>query len=86
MTEITCEDIHKIIDDAMKNRNRCVHIMITGEYTSISVNPIDNVGMRWIMDSKLGHYTCSKCGGHSNCADLYCSECGEQRTGIIKEN
>lgn len=83
--KLTNSDIHKIIDDAMKNKDRSVHILISSTYTSISVNPSDNDGMKWKRSSDGITYTCSMCGGTSLDPDMYCKWCGEQRTGIVNE-
>ena len=88
-TESKC-DIHKIIDDAMKKRDRYVHIFITGSSMSITVNPQDDDGMKWIVTGPNKPYgrtkcKCSRCGGESVTTDLYCKHCGEMRTGIIRE-
>lgn len=90
MVDITNNDIHKIIDDAMKKRDRYVHILITDSSTSVSVSPYDDDGMKWIeLSSNGGHYfcrrfRCSKCGAVENNPSVYCPNCGEQRTGIIE--
>ena len=83
--KLTNSDIHKIIDDAMKNRDRSVHILIAPTYTSISVSPSCDDGMKWKRSSDGTTYTCSMCGGTSPSPDMYCKCCGEQRTGIVNE-
>lgn len=83
---LTNNDIHKIIDDAMEKRDRTVSIFIMNESVSVNVKPVgEDDGMKWIEIHKdLAAYKCSECGGHSECADLYCRHCGAQRTGIIR--
>lgn len=80
---ISNNDIHKIIDDAMEKRDRTVHILIHSVGISINVSPSnENDGMKW-RQIEGGGYVCTDCGGVSLHGTMYCPNCGAQRTGYI---
>lgn len=84
-------DIHLLIDDAMEKKDRTVSIFITKNSTTINVYPNTDDGMKWIEHiryvnkNKKIEFECSKCGAFVVHPDLYCSHCGEMRTGIIED-
>lgn len=74
-------DIHKIIDDAMKKKDRTVSIYIWhGGGVSINIQPYETEPARWIYrpDEINYDFECSACGTLNDFESLYCPFCGEQ--------
>lgn len=84
-------DIHKIIDDAMEKKDRCVSIFISHIGTMVDVQPIDTHKPHWIprcaptdnpnlRGLRIG-YACSECGheiSYHRTPEPYCGCCGEK--------
>lgn len=77
--------INKIIDDAMKKKDREVNIFIGAFGTTIKVIPFEaEKDPHWIVELRNdGHmsgfpYRCSECGCQHNRITPYCPECGEK--------
>ena len=83
-------DVHKIINDAMLQRDRTVNIYICAHGTSVFISPIRTEDEpHWIVNNR-GQFTCSNCGhvARNNITTTYCPDCGEllHGLGIEKEN
>ena len=84
MMELTNKDIHKIIDDAMEKKDRCVSIFISNFGTTVHVDPFDNHKPHWIPKYQEGmgrwpaSYICSECGVEHKHIACYCGFCGEK--------
>ena len=76
-------DIQAIIDDAMKNKDRYVSILVTNEgHISVNVYPHDEEELCWIRDEKNDRFICPSCGRPSIYQTMYCPHCGEK----VKKN
>ena len=81
-------DIHKIIDDAMEKKDRCVSLYISESGVSVTVTPLEEP-THWEKivlsdDSLFGRvrYRCSNCKTITNYASHFCSACGEEMHGV----
>lgn len=73
-------DIHKLIDDAMEKKDRCLNIFITNVATSVYVYPCDDTEPKWT--EVTAGYVCSECGQFSGWDYPYCPTCGEKMHGV----
>ena len=91
-------DIHKIIDDAMKSKDRRVSIFMYKDNLSVNVEPINDSKPRWIVvpndvDGKtnkhprraLCKFRCSECNFISDYQTPHCPACGEKLAFYEKE-
>lgn len=86
-------NIHKIIDDAMEKKDRCVSVYISESGVSVTVTSLEEP-THWERivlsdDSLFGRvrYRCSNCKITGNYASHFCPACGEEMHGVkeVKE-
>ena len=86
-------DIHKIINEAMEKKDRCVSIYISESGVSVTVTPLEEPS-HWeriiLGDNSLFgtvRYRCSHCKTQQNYTSRYCPACGEEMHGYkeVKE-
>ncbi len=80
--------IHKTIDDAVKNKDRYVHLLITDNGISMLVYPYEQGYPKWlkVIDDTCGkqpfktkaQFRCPECGSYSKFMTPYCPICGVQ--------
>ena len=81
--QVTTNDadlINKIVNDALKKKDREVHIFIGCFGTDVDIKPITpKMEPRWIKDkNRIRDLACSECGAHADFASPYCPACGEK--------
>ena len=87
-------DIHTLIDYAMKEKTHTVSIFISGDNTSVRIEPYKDSDPRWIMRDciKSGRrfpvreFECSECHTWHEKATPYCPDCGEKLRMPIEED
>lgn len=75
-------DVHKIIDDAMINKDRYVTIFISSIGTTINVHPNEDDKPAWKLNvnpsTHKHEFFCSNCNRPSEQAYPHCPWCGEE--------
>lgn len=73
-------DISALINNAMKDKDKTVQIIIMDGNMSIDVKPFTNTKPHWIYREGEGRYEfeCSECGYHHEFESPFCPECGEK--------
>lgn len=68
-------NIHELIDEAIKKKDRSISILVTDAGTSVSIYPYNDRLEEWIpIDNET--LECPQCGSVSKWITPYCSTCG----------
>jgi uncharacterized Fe-S center protein len=80
-------EIHELIGEAMRKKDRIVLVNITKYGTSVTIQPMSE-DAKWVEhdDGKpyMRHFQCSDCGQFVTHCSTYCPYCGTQMTGVKK--
>lgn len=71
------DEVLKLMNDAIRSKDRQVSIFVRGEVMNISITPYEEEEPKWIKRAR-NIYECSACGQVSEYPISYCTYCGER--------